>query len=232
MLKAVLSDPAAVVRKGGTVLGDAGHLVAPDHGDWATYARTVAPMMARSAEFLADLVTASGDRITSILDIAAGPGQNGIALARRLPDAKVAAIDWPSVLQVARENAQTAGLGDRWQSLPGSALETPFAGPYDVVLVVRFLHLLAPQVCEGLLRRVHAALSPGGRVVALQITLNDDHVTPPFAAMMNFNVLATTPSGQVHTVAELEALFRSSGFERLEWRPLPDSDEQAIMGWK
>ncbi len=232
MLKAVLSNPAAVVRNGGTIVGDASHLTAPDHVDWTTYARSVEPMMARSAEFLADVVTHSRETVTRIMDIAAGPGQNGIALARRLPDAKVTAIDWASVLEIARENADAAGLGERWNGLPGSALETAFGGPYDVALIVRFLHLLGPDDREALLCRVHAALSPGGRVVALQIMLNDDHISPPFAAMMNFNVLATTASGQIPTVGELETPLRRSGFQRLEWRSLPDSDERAIIGWK
>lgn len=142
------------------------------------------------------------------------------------------AIDWPSVLEVAAENARAAGLDDRWKAQPGSALETDFAGPYDVALVVRFLHLLAPQQCEALLRRVHTALARGGRIVALQITLNDDQVSPPFAAAMNFNVLATTPSGQVPTAGNLDESFRTAGFDRVEWHDLPGSDERFTIGWK
>jgi predicted O-methyltransferase YrrM len=232
MIKAVLSDPVTVVRNGGTILDPAEHSVAPDQTDWRTYARAVAPMMARSAVFLADLVTSHGGAIRRILDIAAGPGQNGIALARRLPDAEVTAIDWPSVLEIARENAQAAGLGERWHALPGNALETEFGGPYDVVLVARFLHLLGPQERETLLRRLYAALAPGGRIVALQIMLNDDHVSPRFAATMNFNVLATTPSGQVPTAGELDALLVDAGFDHLEWHDLPGSDERVVIGWK
>lgn len=232
VLKAVLSDPVAVVRRGGTILDDAEHFIAPDQVDWTTYARCVAPMMARSAIFLADLVTSRGGTIERILDVAAGPGQNGIALARRVPDAHVIAIDWPSVLAIAEENARDAGVGERWNARSGNALETELGGPYDVVLIARFLHLLAPDQREALLRRVHAALAPGGRTVAMQIMLNDDRVSPPFATMMNFNVLATTPSGQVPTVPELEALLRSAGFDRLEWQELPDSDERIVLAWK
>ncbi len=231
-LKAMLSDPVAVVRNGTTTLGEADHLVAPDHVDWTTYARAVAPLMARSAVFLSNLITSLGGPIHRILDVAAGSGQNGIALARRLVDAEVTAVDWPGVLKVAAENARTAGIGERWNARSGNALETAFAGPYDVILVVRFLHLLAPQDREVLLRRAHAALVPGGRLVGLQIMLNDDHVSPPFAAAMNFNLLATTPSGQVPTAGELETPLRAIGFDRLEWHDLPGSDERIVIGWK
>lgn len=231
-LKAVLSDPTSVVRRGGTILGDCEHHGAPDQTDWTTYARAVAPMMARLAAFLADLVTGGTGPANRILDIAAGPGQNGIALAKHLPDARVTAVDWPNVLEVAKENARAASIGERWQALPGSALEIEFGGPYDVALIARFLSLPAPGDREALLRRVHAALAPGGRVVVLDILLNDDRVSPPFAAAMNFNVLATTPSGQVQTEGELEALLKGTGFDRLEWHDLPGSDGRIAIGWK
>jgi 2-polyprenyl-3-methyl-5-hydroxy-6-metoxy-1,4-benzoquinol methylase len=229
-LKAVLDDPAAVVRRGGTVLGEAEHHAAPDHVDWTSYARTVAPLMARSAIFLAELVANRGSgTVKRILDIAAGPGQNGIALAKRLPQAEVTAIDWPHVLDVAQENARADGLGERWQALPGSALDVLVGGPYDLALIVRILPLLAPQDREALLRRAHAALTPGEMIVVLQIVLNDDHASLPFAAMMNFNILATTPSGQVPTAGELNALLRTAGFDHVQWDDLPDSDERIAI---
>jgi predicted O-methyltransferase YrrM len=231
-LKATLSDPAAFVRDGSTKLGEAEHFAAPDQKDWTTYARAVAPVMARSAGYLADLITSRGGPARRILDIAAGPGQNGIALARRVPDARVTAIDWPGVLEIARQNARAAGVGERWRAVAGSALETEFTGPYDLVLVARFLHLLGQRERENLLRRVYAALAAGGRIAVLQLTLNDDHVSPPFAALMNFNVLATTPAGQIPAAFELETLLQSAGFERLEWHEIPGSDERVVVGWK
>ncbi|KUM25603.1 hypothetical protein AU467_25895 [Mesorhizobium loti] len=231
-LKAVLGDPVAVVRNGGTILDETEHFGAPDQADWSTYARLVAPMMARSAALLADLVAGGDALVKRILDIAAGPGQNGIALARRLPDAHVRAVDWPSVLEIAAENALIAGLDERWRALSGSALEMEFGGPYDVAIVARFLHLLAPQDRESLLRRVHAALAPGGRIVVLQTLLDEDRASPPFAVAMNFNILATTPSGEVATTGEFEALIHRTGFGRLGWHDIPDSDERIAIAWK
>lgn len=231
-LKATLSDPAAPVRRGGTALAETSHLAAPDHSDWTIYAKAMAPLMARSATFLAELVASADREVTQVLDVAAGPGQSGIALAKQFPGAQVTALDWPGVLQVARGNAEAAGVAERWEALPGSALDVPLGGPYDVALVVRFLHLLSPSDCRDFLRRLYAALAPGGRMVALQATLNEDRVSPAFAAMMNFNILATTPAGQIRTAAELEGLLLQAGFGQPEWYPLPDSDEQAVVAWK
>jgi SAM-dependent methyltransferase len=214
------------------VLGNEEHFAAPDQIDWTTYARAVGPMMARSAALLADLVVSGGGPANRILDIAAGPGQNGIALASRLPYAQVTAVDWPSVLAIAGNNARAAGLGERWRALPGSALEVDFAGPHDVAIVARFLHLLPAGDRESLLSRVHAALAPGGRIIVLQILLDEDRASPPFAVAMNFNILATTPSGEVSTAGELEAQLHGAGFGRLQWHDIPGSDERIILGWK
>ena len=49
---------------------------------------------------------------------------------------------------------------------------------------------------------------------------------------MNFNVLATTPSGHGPTVGELEAPLRAAGFDRLDWHNLPGSDERIVIGCK
>ena len=57
-----------------------------------------------------DVASASGPM--KVLDIAAGHGAFGIAIAQRNPNAQIVAVDWPNVLQVARENAAAAGLQD------------------------------------------------------------------------------------------------------------------------
>src|SRR5258705_366655 len=70
-----------------------------------------------------------------VLDIAAGHGLFGIAIARQNPQAHIVALDWARVLDVACENAAKAGVADRYQRLPGSAFEVDYGGPYDAVLL-------------------------------------------------------------------------------------------------
>ena len=71
-----------------------------------------------------DVASASGPM--KVLDIAAGHGAFGIAIAQRNPNAQIVAVDWPNVLQVARENAAAAGLQDRHHSLPGDAFRVDY----------------------------------------------------------------------------------------------------------
>jgi ubiquinone/menaquinone biosynthesis C-methylase UbiE len=211
---------ADAVRKGGTVVGPEGTL-SPEHPVWVEFARHMAAPAALTAELMAGVLGADAGPPWRVLDLAAGHGLFGITLARRNPNARVVAQDWANVLAVARENAERLGVADRVAMLPGSALTVDLGGPYDLVLLTNFLHHFPPAECESLLRRVHAALAPGGRAVALDFVVNEDRVSPPAAAAFSLVMLATTPAGDVYTLPEYEAMFRAAGFAGVERHALP-----------
>src|SRR5262245_37310958 len=72
----------AAVRKGGTVTGEHGS-IAPEHPCWVDFARGMAPLMAPIAEMIAGRLDAAAGRPWRVLDIAAGHGLFGIALAKQ-----------------------------------------------------------------------------------------------------------------------------------------------------
>jgi 2-polyprenyl-3-methyl-5-hydroxy-6-metoxy-1,4-benzoquinol methylase len=228
MLRDAFGKLAAAVRKGGTVEGEAGS-VAPEHPAWVEFARSMAPMMAMPAERIAGILDARAGRRWKVLDIAAGHGLFGIALAKQNPNAEIVALDWPAVLAVAQENARAAGVADRYRSQPGSAFEVDLGTGYDLVLLTNFLHHFDPPTCESLLRKVHAALAPGGRAVTLEFVPNEDRISPPMTAGFSLVMLATTPSGDAYTFAELERMFRNAGFSASELHPMPPTPEQLVI---
>jgi SAM-dependent methyltransferase len=219
------------VRQGKTALPDDGAL-APEHPVWVDFARAMAPIGAFLSTLLAGLVRAGAGRPMKVLDIAAGHGLYGIALARENPQVEVVALDWPNVLTVARENAEAAGVADRFHTIPGSALTADFGEGYDLALLVHFLPDLDPATCERLLAKVHAALVPGGRVVALGLVPNEDRVSPPMAAATGLLMLAGTPGGDAYTFAELDRMFRNAGFNRAELHDLPPSPERVVVAYR
>ncbi len=186
-------------------------------------------MMRMPAEQIAQLLCADAGEPWKVLDIAAGHGLFGITLARHNPNAGIVAVDWPPVLAVARENAAAAGVAGRLQLLPGSAFEVEYGSDYDLVLLTNFLHHFDPPTCERLLRKVHAALAPGGRAVALEFVPDEDRVSPPIAAAFSLMMLASTASGDAYTLAELQRMFRNAGFSSCEGHPLPVRDQQVVI---
>jgi SAM-dependent methyltransferase len=230
-MRACYENLAAAVRRGGTAMSAEG-TVSADNPVWVTFARAMAPLMRPAAELLAGLVGGSPEQPLRVLDVAAGHGLFGIAVAKRYPKATVTALDWRNVLAVATENAQRAGVADRLKLLPGSAFDVDWGGPYDVVLFTNFLHHFDPPTCEKLAQKAHAALAPGGRALTLEFIPEPDRVSPPAAAGFALTMLATTPSGDAYTFAEFEGMFARAGFARSEFHPLPPTPQQAVVSHK
>jgi SAM-dependent methyltransferase len=214
------------VRRGGTALDGTGSL-APEHPAWVQFARAMAPSAAFTANMLSPIL---GPIEGTVLDLAAGHGLYGITLARDNPKVRVVAQDWPNVLAVAAENARTAGVMDRFSTIPGSAFDVDFGSGHAVVLLTNFLHHFDPETCTTLLRKVHAALAPGGRAVALEFVPDADRVTPPAAGAFALTMLATTPAGDAWTQAEYDAMFRAAGFAQgVTLHELPPTPQRLLV---
>jgi ubiquinone/menaquinone biosynthesis C-methylase UbiE len=231
MLTAPFKDFTEVVRKGGTMMSDGG-TVAPDNPIWVKFAKAMAPMMALPAQLLARLVDPAADRKLKILDIAAGHGLYGLAFAKNNPQASVVALDWANVLEVAKENAQNAGVADRYSTIEGSAFDVDYGTGYDLVLLTNFLHHFDPPTNEALLRKVRAALADGGRAITLEFVPNEDRITPPEAAAFSVQMLGGTEGGDAYTFPELERMFANAGYSGSEMHELPPSIQRAVISRK
>jgi ubiquinone/menaquinone biosynthesis C-methylase UbiE len=219
------------VRKGGTAI-EGESTLGPEHPIWVKFARGMAAMMALPAQLMAKLVDPNADQKLKILDIAAGHGLFGIAFATQNKQAEITAVDWKSVLGVAKENAERAGVADRYSTIEGSAFDVEFGSGYDLVLLTNFLHHFDPPTCETLLRKVRAALADGGRAVTLEFVPNEDRVTPPEVAGFSMVMLVGTPSGDAYTFRELEQMFANAGFSRSTIHALPPTFQQVVISEK
>ena len=121
-------------------------------------------------------------------------------------------MDWAAVLEVAKENAAAAGVSSRYTTIPGSAFEVEFGSGYDVVLLTNFLHHFDAPTNEGLLRKIHAALKDGGKVITLEFVPDESRVTPRNPARFALTMLCSTQKGDAYTFSELQSMFRNAGF--------------------
>jgi SAM-dependent methyltransferase len=226
--QARFAELTSAVRAGGAPRNDQS-VLAPEHDAWVKFARGMAGLMAMPADLLAQRILQGSTAALKVLDIAAGHGLFGIAFARHNPQATVSAVDWANVLTVAQENAQRAGVADRYRKLPGSAFEVDFGGGYDIVLLTNILHHFDAATNELLMRKIHAALKPGGRAVALEFVPDESRVAPPTSASFALVMLATTPAGDAYTFREYEAGFKAAGFARCECFNLEPTMQQVVV---
>jgi 2-polyprenyl-3-methyl-5-hydroxy-6-metoxy-1,4-benzoquinol methylase len=219
------------VRKGGTA-SETGDHTKPHEEVWLNFARSMAPLAIPAAEFIAGLTGAADAKPCKVLDIAAGHGMYGITVARRNPRAEIVAVDWPRVLEVAKENAKKLGVAERHTTRPGSALEVELGSGYDFVLLTNIFHHFDVPTCEKLMRRVHGALKQGGQAITLEFVPNEDRVSPPMAAAFSLVMLAGTDSGDAYTFAQYERMFSNAGFAKTTLYPVPEVPQQVLLSEK
>ncbi len=217
-LKNNFENLTEAVRRGGVGPHD-NNIVSNENPVWVEFARSMMPMMVPAAHAIADRLASSESM--KVLDIAAGHGAFGIAVARRNPRAEIVALDWRPVLSLAEEHAKAAGVHDRYRTLAGDAFTVEYGSGYDVVLVTNFLHHFDAPTNTNLLKKVHTALKPGGRVAVLEFVPNADRVSPPMPARFSLTMLAETAGGDAFTFAELREQLEGAGFHDVEAHGLP-----------
>jgi ubiquinone/menaquinone biosynthesis C-methylase UbiE len=219
------------VRNGGS-LSSGRDNTKPNDEFWVAFARSMAPLTVPSSEFIAGLLRANEGKPCKVLDIAAGHGMYGITVARKNPKAEIVALDWPNVLTVAQENAKKFDVAERYSVRAGSAFEVEMGSGYDYVLLTNIFHHFDVPTCEKLMRRVHAALKPGGKAITLEFVPNEDRVSPPTAAAFSLIMLANTDTGDAYTFAEYEKMFRNAGFVKSTLHPLSEMPQQVVVSEK
>ena len=228
-----IGDVARAVRKGGVATSPEGSDV-PGHPMWVTFARSMTGLNRMPAGLLADVicadlaVTDDGEPVR-VLDIAAGSGIFGITLAQKHPQAEITAVDWPNVLEVALENAQEAVLGQRYNTIPGSAFEVETGTGYHVILLCNFLHHFDAATCSKFLARIKNALVVGGKIYTLEFVPNEDRISPPFVAGFDLHMLRQTPAGDTYTEAEYREIFAAAGLEVTAATPLTGTAYTAVV---
>lgn len=149
----------------------------------------------------------------SVLDIGAGSGVWGIALAKQSPHVRIHAVDWPKVLEVTRRVAGRHGLADRLTTSAGDFFEADFGAGHRLATIGHILHSEGRERSRRLLKKVFAALAPGGTVAVQEFVPDDDRSGPPSALIFAVNMLVNTEAGDTFTFKEMSGWMREVGFK-------------------
>jgi len=215
---------AGSARKGGTV---ATSTVSPNDPVWVDFARSMAPFIGMIAGALAPIVATPG-KAQKVLDVAAGHGMFGLRVAQANPSATVYGTDWADVLKVALENAAALGVADRYHTIPGSAFDVELGTGFDLVLVPNFLHHFDTPTNVSLLKKLRAAMTPGGTIAVVEFVPNEDRISPPMAAAFSLQMLGGTEHGDAYTFSELDGMLADAGFSNRRTQPLPPTPQTLV----
>jgi SAM-dependent methyltransferase len=183
-------------------------------------------MLARLAGALAPELRALLDPApgVSILDVGAGHGSYAAALLEALPTAAATLLDLPGALEQAGNTLTERGVAGRARCQPWDAATAPEieGGPYDVALVFSLLHGFTPAQNAAILRRVHDALAPGGRIAVVEQILGAEGATPSgeaFLRLFSLN-LFHGQGGQVWGQEAIMGWLAAAGFGEITAYPL------------
>jgi demethylspheroidene O-methyltransferase len=214
-----LADPVALLRapRGGTHLarywayaGNDGAAALPGEavGDYSALMAASQPMIAAEVLGAYDL-----SRHRCLLDVGGGEGAFLIAAGQSAPQLRLMLFDLPAVAARAAERLAAAGLAARATTHGGSFHDDPLPTGADIASLVRVVHDHDDAEALGILRRVHAALPPGGRLLLAEPMSGTPGAEPIGEAYFGFYLLAMG-RGRPRRMDELQAMLRAAGFRR------------------
>jgi ubiquinone/menaquinone biosynthesis C-methylase UbiE len=177
------------------------------------FVNDIFPMSYPAAVALARHFSMDGTgNLLRVLDLAAGSGVWGIALAQSSKQVRVTAVDWPGVIPVTRKTVAQFGLADRFSFIEGDLLQTDFGSDYAVATLGHILHSEGRERSRALLAKTFHALTSGGTIAIAEFLVNADRTGPLNGLFFAVNMLVNTDSGDTYSFEEISSWLEDVGF--------------------
>lgn len=176
----------------------------------------IIPMSYGGAQKLGDhLKLTKAEGKVCVLDLAAGSGIWGIALAQKSPHVRVTAVDWAGMIPTTKRITAKFGVGDRFKFIEGDLLEADFGNGYDVATLGHILHSEGEERSRQLLKKTFRALKSGGIIAIAEWLVNDRRTEPLAALMFAVNMLVNTDKGDTFSFNEVKSWLEEAGFKKV-----------------
>jgi ubiquinone/menaquinone biosynthesis C-methylase UbiE len=180
---------------------------------FAEFVEAIFPLSYAAAKALGEHLRISKAKTpVSVLDLAAGSGVWGIALAELSPLVHINAVDWPPVLAVTAKVARRHGVINRLTKIPGDLLKVRFGSHHQVATLGHILHSEGRERSRRLLKKTFDALAPGGTIAVMEFLVADDRTGPPVGLLFAVNMLVNTEAGDTFSFEEISGWLREAGF--------------------
>ena len=176
----------------------------------------IIPMSYPAAQKLGDhLKIAKTKNGIRVLDLAAGSGIWGIAMAQKSPRVHVRAVDWAGMIPTTKRITEKYSVRDRFNFVEGDLLEANFGTGYDVAILGHILHSEGEERSRKLLKKTFRALKSGGVIAIAEWLVNDQRTEPLHALMFAVQMLVNTEKGDTFSFNEIKSWLEDAGFRKV-----------------
>src|ERR1700747_3290924 len=177
---------------------------------------TIIPMSYPGAQKLADhLKVGKTKEQLRVIDLAAGSGIWGIALAQKSPQVRVTAVDWAGMIPTTKRITEKFGVRDCFDFIEGDLLEANFGSGYDAATLGHILHSEGEQRSRQLLKKTFRALKSGGTIAIAEWLVDDESTQPPPSQMFSVQMLVNTEKGDTFSFNEIKQWLEDAGFKKM-----------------
>lgn len=165
----------------------------------------------------------------SVLDVGCGFGRTVLALARLLPQARIAGCDLSApALRLAHRHAVSHGLTIELSRCRAEDLERYPDGSFDVVTATMLIHEMPPAAVRAFFRAAARVLAPGGRLVVL-----DFYLIPGGPVGMFFHLGHSRRNGEPFMPdlldLDLPAELAAAGLADVHIAPFPATTDLSVV---
>jgi len=146
-----------------------------------------------------------------LLDVGGGEGGFLVAAARRAPMLRLMLFDLPPVVERARAQLASEGLGPRLELIAGDFFVDALPTGADLISLIRVAFDHPDERVLAVLRAARLALPPGGRLLLAEPMASTPGAEAMGDAYFGFYLFAMG-QGRPRSADELSALLRKAGF--------------------
>ncbi|HLI71052.1 MAG TPA: class I SAM-dependent methyltransferase [Ktedonobacteraceae bacterium] len=150
-----------------------------------------------------------------VLDMFAGSGAWGIAVALRHPQVEVVARDEPALLDAVREKVRQFDLGERFTlQTPGEDRGSFTPESFRLIIIAHACRFLGACRSRELLKECYRLLQPGGTLLLVDV-MRDGYTDSSAALVIRLSLFLNTREGDVFSAAQFHAWLKAAGFEQI-----------------
>ena len=162
-----------------------------------------------------------------LLDIGGGDGVYTETFLQGDQRSRATLVEKPQVIPIAAN--RLTSWGDRVELISADARDIEFEPVHTTVLLANLLHLCGPSEAAKLIEKAAAGLAPDGKLVVVEVELDEDRAGPPTGVYFSFNMAVYTDAGRVYTPSTMTEWLRDVGLKDAVVHSLEDHAETVVL---